>query len=144
MNILKKFSRNGKFLNIFFWVFITPSPHKILIILFVLPGPKWGRRVTSVSVSDKLFPLFPFSKNVLFIYSSGRGQPVSPAVSNRTPLSRNVPSRSTFHSGQTRQRNHTSGYGPASGLQTQDTSAIAHAARTSSFFSKLSSRFSKR
>ncbi|KAK6632123.1 Map microtubule affinity-regulating kinase [Polyplax serrata] len=75
---------------------------------------------------------------------SGRGQPVSPAVSNRTPLSRNVPSRSTFHSGQTRQRNHTSGYGPTGALQTQDTSAIAHAARTSSFFSKLSSRFSKR
>lgn len=79
----------------------------------------------------------------LLVPSSGRGRPVSPEVSNRTPLSRNVPSRSTFHSGQTRQRNHTPGYGRATPLQTQDTSAIAHA-RTTSFFSKISSKFSKR
>ncbi|XP_052125830.1 serine/threonine-protein kinase MARK2-like isoform X6 [Frankliniella occidentalis] len=76
-----------------------------------------------------------------------RGPPVSPAVGNRVqqPFPRNVPSRSTFHSGQNRPRNHTgsvSAYG-ASPLQTQDTSAIPHG-RTSSFFSKLSSRFSKR
>ncbi|XP_046428430.1 serine/threonine-protein kinase MARK2-like isoform X11 [Neodiprion fabricii] len=46
---------------------------------------------------------------------------------------RNVPSRSTFHSGQNRaQRNHP-----------QDTNAISPLARPS-FFSKLSSRFSKR
>ncbi|XP_068081459.1 serine/threonine-protein kinase MARK2 isoform X2 [Anabrus simplex] len=72
----------------------------------------------------------------------GRGPPVSPAVSNRQPFPRNVPSRSTFHSGQNR-RNHPT-YGPATPLQTQDTSAITHSGRTSSFFSKLSSRFSKR
>ncbi|XP_034235189.1 serine/threonine-protein kinase MARK2-like isoform X10 [Thrips palmi] len=76
-----------------------------------------------------------------------RGPPVSPAVGNRAqqPFPRNVPSRSTFHSGQNRPRNHTgsvSAYG-ASPLQSQDTSAIPHG-RTSSFFSKLSSRFSKR
>lgn len=88
-----------------------------------------------------------FVINLIFIFvwfsGFGRGLPVSPAVSTRTPLSRNVPSRSTFHSGQTRTRNHTGGYGPTGGLQTQDTSAIAHGARTS-FFSKLSSKFSKR
>jgi len=75
----------------------------------------------------------------------GRGPPVSPAVSNRqSPFPRNVPSRSTFHSGQNRQRNHTPSYGQTTPMQTQDTSAISHTGRTSSFFSKLSSRFSKR
>nr|CAD7593171.1 unnamed protein product [Timema genevievae] len=74
----------------------------------------------------------------------GRGPPVSPAVSNRQqPFPRNVPSRSTFHSGQNRPRNHTTSYGQQSPLQSQDTSAISHSGRTS-FFSKLSSRFSKR
>lgn len=78
------------------------------------------------------------------ITGSGRGPPVSPAVSNRQPFPRNVPSRSTFHSGQNRQRNHTGAYGPSSPLQSQDTSAITgHGGRTS-FFSKLSSKFSKR
>ncbi|XP_008549616.1 serine/threonine-protein kinase MARK2 isoform X5 [Microplitis demolitor] len=62
---------------------------------------------------------------------------VSPSSRLATPTTpafpRNVPSRSTFHSGQNRaQRNHT-----------QDTSAISPLARPS-FFSKLSSRFSKR
>ncbi|XP_015522559.2 serine/threonine-protein kinase MARK2 isoform X4 [Neodiprion pinetum] len=52
---------------------------------------------------------------------------------------RNVPSRSTFHSGQNRaQRNHPQGH-----THTQDTNAISPLARPS-FFSKLSSRFSKR
>lgn len=75
----------------------------------------------------------------------GRGPPVSPAVSNRqSPFPRNVPSRSTFHSGQNRQRNHTQSYGQTTPMQSQDTSAISHSGRTSSFFSKLSSRFSKR
>ncbi|XP_017754111.1 PREDICTED: serine/threonine-protein kinase MARK2-like isoform X4 [Eufriesea mexicana] len=62
---------------------------------------------------------------------------VSPSNRLATPTTpafpRNVPSRSTFHSGQNRaQRNHT-----------QDTNAISPLARPS-FFSKLSSRFSKR
>nr|CAD7193611.1 unnamed protein product [Timema douglasi] len=78
------------------------------------------------------------------IIGGGRGPPVSPAVSNRQqPFPRNVPSRSTFHSGQNRPRNHTTSYGQQSPLQSQDTSAISHSGRTS-FFSKLSSRFSKR
>nr|XP_050851849.1 serine/threonine-protein kinase MARK2-like isoform X9 [Vespula vulgaris] len=52
---------------------------------------------------------------------------------------RNVPSRSTFHSGQNRaQRTHTQGH-----THTQDTNAISPLARPS-FFSKLSSKFSKR
>ncbi|XP_034944662.1 serine/threonine-protein kinase MARK2 isoform X5 [Chelonus insularis] len=59
--------------------------------------------------------------------SSRLATPTTPA------FPRNVPSRSTFHSGQNRaQRNHT-----------QDTSAISPLVRPS-FFSKLSSRFSKR
>ncbi|CAB3368114.1 Hypothetical predicted protein [Cloeon dipterum] len=77
---------------------------------------------------------------------SSNRTPASPAASNRQPFPRNVPSRSTFHSGQNRQRNHAStvgGYSPGTPLQSQDTSAISHSARTS-FFSKLSSRFSKR
>ncbi|XP_014475933.1 PREDICTED: serine/threonine-protein kinase MARK2-like isoform X5 [Dinoponera quadriceps] len=67
------------------------------------------------------------------------------SASNRLPTAttpafpRNVPSRSTFHSGQNRaQRNHTQGH-----TQTQDTNAISPLARPS-FFSKLSSKFSKR
>ncbi|ODN05672.1 MAP/microtubule affinity-regulating kinase 3 [Orchesella cincta] len=62
-------------------------------------------------------------------------------ATNRTSFPRNVPSRSTFHSGQNRPRNHTANAYTA--LTTQDTSSINPAAR-SSFFSKLSSRFSKR
>ncbi|XP_043518915.1 serine/threonine-protein kinase MARK2-like isoform X8 [Frieseomelitta varia] len=68
---------------------------------------------------------------------------VSPSNRLATPTTpafpRNVPSRSTFHSGQNRaQRNHTQGH-----THTQDTNAISPLARPS-FFSKLSSRFSKR
>ncbi|KAG7201930.1 hypothetical protein KM043_004638 [Ampulex compressa] len=68
---------------------------------------------------------------------------VSPSSRLATPtipaFPRNVPSRSTFHSGQNRaQRNHTQGH-----THTQDTTAISPLARPS-FFSKLSSRFSKR
>jgi len=68
---------------------------------------------------------------------------VSPGAS-RGPAAfqRQVPARSTFHSGQTRQRPApTSQYGVP--LSSQDTSALNSAARTS-FFSKLSSKFSKR
>ncbi|KAH0947548.1 hypothetical protein HN011_010369 [Eciton burchellii] len=65
------------------------------------------------------------------------------AISRQTTTTpafpRNVPSRSTFHSGQNRaQRNHTQGH-----TQTQDTNAISPLARPS-FFSKLSSKFTKR
>ncbi|KAL0114394.1 hypothetical protein PUN28_011563 [Cardiocondyla obscurior] len=61
------------------------------------------------------------------------------ATTTTPAFPRNVPSRSTFHSGQNRaQRNHTQGH-----TQTQDTNAISPLARPS-FFSKLSSKFSKR
>ncbi|XP_029674874.1 serine/threonine-protein kinase MARK2-like isoform X10 [Formica exsecta] len=61
------------------------------------------------------------------------------ATATTPAFPRNVPSRSTFHSGQNRaQRNHTQGH-----TQTQDTNAISPLARPS-FFSKLSSKFSKR
>ncbi|XP_076279795.1 serine/threonine-protein kinase MARK2-like isoform X3 [Lasioglossum baleicum] len=71
---------------------------------------------------------------------------VSPSNRLATPTTpafpRNVPSRSTFHSGQRSARDqpifdrgHT---------RTQDTTAISPLARPPSFFSKLSSRFTKR
>ncbi|RZF33137.1 hypothetical protein LSTR_LSTR004823 [Laodelphax striatellus] len=66
-----------------------------------------------------------------------RGPPVSPAVSNRQPFPRNVPSRSTFHSGQNRQRGWYQG-------APSPTGAPHDASQRPSFFSKLSSRFSKR
>merc|ERR1719228_1770659 len=67
--------------------------------------------------------------------------PVSPTASNRSAaFQRQVPARSTFHSGQTR-RPPPSAYGVP--LSSQDTSALNAAARNS-FFSKLSSKFSKR
>ncbi|XP_021963985.1 MAP/microtubule affinity-regulating kinase 3 isoform X8 [Folsomia candida] len=69
------------------------------------------------------------------------GLPAGVAPTNRNAFPRNVPSRSTFHSGQNRPRNHASN--AYSALTTQDTSSINPGAR-SSFFSKLSSRFSKR
>ncbi|CAG7689955.1 unnamed protein product [Allacma fusca] len=55
----------------------------------------------------------------------------------RTAFPRNVPSRSTFHSGQNRPRTN-----PVNYTGVQDTSSIT--SNRSSFFSKLSSRFSKR
>merc|ERR1719384_2550759 len=56
-------------------------------------------------------------------------------------FSRNVPERSTFHSGMTRNRTRA----PYAGIPTssQDTSAL-NSSRPSTFFSKLSSKFSKR
>ncbi|XP_064109499.1 MAP/microtubule affinity-regulating kinase 3-like isoform X22 [Macrobrachium nipponense] len=73
--------------------------------------------------------------------SSSNKTPVSPSSMNRTqPFPRNVPSRSTFHSGQNRRNNNTYSGAP---LVTQDTSALTSTSRTS-FFSKLSSKFSKR
>ncbi|XP_065563709.1 MAP/microtubule affinity-regulating kinase 3-like isoform X3 [Artemia franciscana] len=65
----------------------------------------------------------------------------SPATSG--PLSRNTPIRSTYHSGQTRPRPLASAFGPGGVGMAADTSAIGVGSRTS-FFSKLSSRFSKR
>ncbi|XP_064109492.1 MAP/microtubule affinity-regulating kinase 3-like isoform X16 [Macrobrachium nipponense] len=76
-----------------------------------------------------------------FIRGSSNKTPVSPSSMNRTqPFPRNVPSRSTFHSGQNRRNNNTYSGAP---LVTQDTSALTSTSRTS-FFSKLSSKFSKR
>nr|CAD7424339.1 unnamed protein product [Timema monikensis] len=113
-----------------------------------LPGRSAKGHIKSASISTAGraehstldTPIDPLRQSI----GGGRGPPVSPAVSNRQqPFPRNVPSRSTFHSGQNRPRNHTTSYGQQSPLQSQDTSAISHSGRTS-FFSKLSSRFSKR
>ncbi|XP_069185709.1 MAP/microtubule affinity-regulating kinase 3 isoform X29 [Procambarus clarkii] len=74
--------------------------------------------------------------------SSSNKTPVSPVSTNRNPFPRNHTSRSTFHSGQNRRNNNTYG-GVGAPLTTQDTSALSSTSRTS-FFSKLSSKFSKR
>lgn len=82
-----------------------------------------------------------FTEVILSICSSVggvcRGPPVSPAVSNRQPFPRNVPSRSTFHSGQNRQRAWYGGTPSPTGAPHDVTSRP-------SFFSKISSKFSKR
>ncbi|XP_076029278.1 MAP/microtubule affinity-regulating kinase 3-like isoform X33 [Oratosquilla oratoria] len=77
--------------------------------------------------------------------SASNKTPVSPiSTSNRTsPFPRNVPSRSTFHSGQTRTRNNNTYSGVGAPLTTQDTNALTSSGRAS-FFAKLSSKFSKR
>ena len=62
------------------------------------------------------------------------------SVTNRA-FPRGTVNRSTFHSGQTRERRQPAFNGPgAAPLQTQDTSGMSR----QSFFSKLSSKFSKR
>ncbi|XP_013782358.1 MAP/microtubule affinity-regulating kinase 3-like isoform X2 [Limulus polyphemus] len=70
---------------------------------------------------------------------------LSPASSLNRPFPRGTANRSTFHSGQTRERRHTSAYnGPGTvPIQTQDLSSVTPGSRQS-FFSKLSSKFSKR
>ncbi|KAG0714651.1 MAP/microtubule affinity-regulating kinase 3 [Chionoecetes opilio] len=74
--------------------------------------------------------------------SSSNKTPVSPVSTNRNPFPRNHQSRSTFHSGQNRRNNNSYG-GVGAPLTTQDTSVLSSGSRTS-FFSKLSSKFSKR
>ncbi|KAL7646438.1 UNVERIFIED_CONTAM: hypothetical protein RMT77_003351 [Armadillidium vulgare] len=80
--------------------------------------------------------------------SPSNKNPVSPisssSAANRsvTAFARQIPSRSTFHSGQNR-NNFRSPGGIGAPLTTQDTSALSANSRTS-FFSKLSSKFSKR
>jgi len=87
--------------------------------------------------------------------SSGAATPTgvsgSSSMANRFaagPFPRNVTSRSTFHSGQNRNpRNQAAPFGAASGvgggMAGADSSGLGPSSRTS-FFSKLSSRFSKR
>ena len=81
--------------------------------------------------------------------SSGAATPTGSASSTNRftpgPFPRNVPSRSTFHSGQNRPRNQAATFGGATagGMAGADSSGLGPSSRTS-FFSKLSSRFSKR
>ncbi|GBP29154.1 hypothetical protein EVAR_17692_1 [Eumeta japonica] len=70
--------------------------------------------------------------------SGGGAAPALREFSNPSAFPRNVPSRSTFHSGQTRSRGASAGGGGAYG-----DGGSPHQARPS-FFSKISSRFSKR
>ena len=89
---------------------------------------------------DVCFTRVPFFMNYfskLPLSPTSRGSSAAAAQS----FSRNVPERSTFHSGQTRNRTRV----PYAGVPTssQDTSAL-NATRPANFFSKLSSKFSKR
>ena len=93
-------------------------------------------RYDLISMSNFAFNIFnfPFSSK-LPLSPTGRGSSAAAAS-----FSRNVPERSTFHSGMTRNRTRA----PYAGIPTssQDTSALN--SRPSTFFSKLSSKFSKR
>jgi len=110
-----------------------------------------GRGVASVTSANRRSAIDPQLKssstdktNVMgvdSINSSLKMAAVSPGASRGPAFQRQVPARSTFHSGQTRRPAPTSQYGVP--LSSQDTSALNSAARTS-FFSKLSSKFSKR
>lgn len=79
------------------------------------------------------------------VLNSSLKMPISPGANRGSAAAaafqRQVPARSTFHSGQTRRPAPTSQYGVP--ISSQDTSALNSAGRTS-FFSKLSSKFSKR
>eukprot|EP00090_Calanus_glacialis_P028630 TRINITY_DN4595_c0_g1_i3.p1 TRINITY_DN4595_c0_g1~~TRINITY_DN4595_c0_g1_i3.p1 ORF type:complete len:791 (-),score=156.89 TRINITY_DN4595_c0_g1_i3:658-3030(-) len=111
-----------------------------------------GRGVANVASANRRSAIDPQLKssstdktNVMGVdslNSSLKMAAVSPGASRGTAaFQRQVPARSTFHSGQTRRPAPTSQYGVP--LSSQDTSALNSAARTS-FFSKLSSKFSKR
>merc|ERR1719186_1563150 len=111
-----------------------------------------GRGVANVASANRRSAIDPQLKSsstdktnimgVDSLNSSLKMAAVSPGASRGTAaFQRQVPARSTFHSGQTRRPAPTSQYGVP--LSSQDTSALNSAARTS-FFSKLSSKFSKR
>ncbi|TRY72150.1 hypothetical protein TCAL_03411 [Tigriopus californicus] len=68
----------------------------------------------------------------------------SPVVGGAAQFSRNVPERSTFHSGQTRVRPRQSVGQFGMPTSSQDTSSLNPGVRPANFFSKLSSKFSKR
>ena len=71
------------------------------------------------------------------------GRPVPAAGADAASFARNVPERSTFHSGQTRTRTRPpAGQFGGMPMSSQDTSALN--ANKANFFSKLSSKFSKR
>merc|ERR1712106_287515 len=112
-----------------------------------------GRGVANVASANRRSAIDPQLKssstdktNVMGVdslNSSLKMAAVSPGASRGTAaFQRQVPARSTFHSGQTRRPAPTSQYGVP--LSSQDTSALNSAAARTSFFSKLSSKFSKR
>ncbi|XP_022225859.2 serine/threonine-protein kinase MARK2 isoform X15 [Drosophila obscura] len=82
----------------------------------------------------------PSTDGCVSVSNDPLGTRMASAVKSSRHFPRNVPSRSTFHSGQTRARNNTAlEYSGTSGASGDS----AHPGRMS-FFSKLSSRFSKR
>ncbi|XP_033250420.1 serine/threonine-protein kinase MARK2 isoform X11 [Drosophila miranda] len=82
----------------------------------------------------------PSTDGCVSVSNDPLGTRMASAVKSSRHFPRNVPSRSTFHSGQTRARNNTAlEYSGTSGPSGDS----AHPGRMS-FFSKLSSRFSKR
>jgi len=112
-----------------------------------------GRQMSNVTAANRRSAIDPQLKcsstdktNALdgdSLNSSLKMSAVSPGASRgpaTAAFQRQVPARSTFHSGQTRRPAPSSQYGVP--LSSQDTSNL-NSARTS-FFSKLSSKFSKR
>jgi MAP/microtubule affinity-regulating kinase len=86
--------------------------------------------------SDKTNQLDNAEANKLPLSPTGRG-----SSAGAQSFSRNVPERSTFHSGMTRNRTRVN-Y-PGLPTSSQDTSAL-NSTRPSTFFSKLSQKFTKR
>merc|ERR1719414_2050868 len=99
-----------------------------------------GLEQSDVSQANKL-PLSPSNRGGLVSSGGSAGGVGAPS------FARNVPERSTFHSGMKHQSRTAKSVGSGGyGLPTssQDTSSINPATRPSNFFSKLSSKFSKR
>lgn len=99
-----------------------------------------GLEHSDVSQANKL-PLSPSSRGGVVGSGGSAGGVGAPS------FSRNVPERSTFHSGMKAHNRGAKAVGSGGyGLPTssQDTSSINPATRPSNFFSKLSSKFSKR
>ena len=135
--------------------------HKHHCCRHIVPNKLWGY------LSCILLPCCSFiyfmkcfnvCSNFSFVCSGGKassgGGAVSPLTPNNrqsttstsSPFPRNFSTRSTFHGGQTRRTpNNNPGYGGLGApLTSQDTSVLPASATRTSFFSKISSKFSKR
>jgi len=98
-------------------------------------GGKGGESNDKMGADPSKLPLSPPGR--------GMGRPVPAAGADAASFARNVPERSTFHSGQTRTRPRPpAGQFGGMPMSSQDTSALN--ANKANFFSKLSSKFSKR
>ena len=102
-----------------------------------------GTRLLTIFIAWMIKLLISFINISISFSSSSKPSALSPLAAGNRAFPRGSANRSTFHSGQTRERR--SPFNGATGnalLASQDTSSVS--AQRSSFFSKLSSKFSKR